>query len=85
MIGQPLLAANVSKRGPSAGVQPMKGEERVLHALNRLTFGPRPGDVAAVESIGLTTWFENQLNPSKIDDSALQARLAQSGDAVAAE
>jgi uncharacterized protein (DUF1800 family) len=77
MIDQPLLAANVSKRGPSAGVQPMKGEERVLHALNRLTFGPRPGDVAAVETVGLTTWFENQLNPSKIDDSTLQVRLAQ--------
>jgi uncharacterized protein (DUF1800 family) len=77
MIDQPLLAANVAKHGPSAGVQPMKGEERVLHALNRLTFGPRPGDVAAVGAMGLTTWFENQLNPSKIDDSALQTRLAQ--------
>jgi uncharacterized protein (DUF1800 family) len=77
MIDQPLMAANVTKRGPSAGVQSMKGEDRVLHALNRLTFGPKPGDIAAVEAIGLTTWFENQLNPSRIDDSALQARLAQ--------
>ena len=77
MIDQPLLEAAVPKRGPSAGVQPMKGESRVQHALNRLTFGPRPGDVAAVQAMGLSTWFENQLNPSKIDDSALQARLAQ--------
>jgi uncharacterized protein (DUF1800 family) len=77
MIDQPLLVAAVPKRGPSAGLQPMKGESRVQHALNRLTFGPRPGDVAAVQALGLSTWFENQLNPSKIDDSALQARLAQ--------
>jgi uncharacterized protein (DUF1800 family) len=77
MIDQPLLMAAIPKRGPSAGVQPMKGESRVQHALNRLTFGPRPGDVAAVQEMGLSTWFENQLNPSKIDDSALQARLAQ--------
>jgi uncharacterized protein (DUF1800 family) len=77
MVDQPLLAgASVVKRGPSAGTQQMKGDSRILHALNRLTFGPRPGDVAAVEQVGLTTWFENQLNPSKIDDSALDARLA---------
>ena len=78
MVGQPLVAAaSIVKRGPSAGVQPMRGEERVVHALNRLTFGPRPGDVAAVQAVGLSTWFEDQLNPGKIDDSALQARLAQ--------
>jgi uncharacterized protein (DUF1800 family) len=76
MVDQPLLAANVVKRGPSAGVTQTKGEGRVLHALDRLTFGSRPGDVAAVQALGLSTWFEMQLNPSKIDDSALDARLA---------
>ncbi len=77
MVGQPLVAAaTIVKRGPTAGVPPVKGEGRVLHALNRLTFGPRPGDVAAVEAMGLNTWFEMQLNPAKIDDSALEARLA---------
>jgi uncharacterized protein (DUF1800 family) len=76
MVDQPLLGANVVKRGPTGGVQ-QKGEDRVLHALNRLTFGPRPGDLAAVQAMGLSTWFEMQLNPGKIDDSALQARLGQ--------
>jgi uncharacterized protein (DUF1800 family) len=78
MIDQPLLASSVgAKRGPTAGAAQPKGEGQVLHALNRLTFGPRPGDVQAVETTGLRTWFENQLNPDKIDDSALDARLAQ--------
>ncbi len=77
MVDQPLLGASpVAKRGPTAGAPQSKGEERVLHALNRLTFGPRPGEVAAVDAMGLTTWFESQLNPSAIDDSALDARLA---------
>ena len=77
MVDQPLFAASpVAKRGPTAGNPQARGEGRVLHALNRLTFGPRPGDVAAVEAMGLTTWFDTQLNPSKIDDSALDARLA---------
>src|SRR5579863_3448037 len=69
MVDQPLLEASVAKRGPTAGVAPMKGESRVMHALNRLTFGPRPGDVAAVEAMGLDNWFDIQLNPGKIDDT----------------
>jgi len=77
MVDQPLMAsANNDRRGPTAqATKENKGEGRVLHALNRLTFGPRPGDVAAVEQIGLTTWFEQQLNPDKIDDSVLEAKL----------
>jgi hypothetical protein len=46
-----------------------------LHALNRLTFGPRPGDVQRVMAIGVDKWIDLQLHPDKIDDSALNARL----------
>jgi uncharacterized protein (DUF1800 family) len=77
MVDQPMLGSNLARRGPSGGVQPVKGEDRVLHALDRLTFGPRPGEVAAVQAMGLSEWFEMQLNPGKIDDAGLQARLAQ--------
>jgi uncharacterized protein (DUF1800 family) len=77
MVEQPLLAgATVVKRGPTAGGAQVLGEARILHALNRMTFGPRPGDVAAVKAMGLNAWIELQLNPGKIDDSALDARLA---------
>lgn len=51
-------------------------QKRALHAFNRLTFGPRPGDVQAVMSMGVDKWIETQLHPDKISDSALQARLA---------
>jgi uncharacterized protein (DUF1800 family) len=82
MVEQPLLAgAQAVRRGPTAGAAPkilqMQGDERILHALNRLTFGPRPGDVAAVKAMGLDKWFEAQLNPGQIDDSVLEAKLAQ--------
>jgi uncharacterized protein (DUF1800 family) len=50
-------------------------QQKVLHALNRLTFGPRPGDVQAVEKMGLQKWFEQQLNPRTIDDARLNAML----------
>ena len=49
--------------------------QRALHALNRLTFGPRPGDVEAVLNKGLDSWMEDQLHPESIDDSALNPRL----------
>ena len=49
----------------------------VEHALNRLAYGPRPGDVEKVRRMGLSTWIEQQLDPARIDDSAMQARLPQ--------
>src|ERR1700743_597479 len=54
----------------------LSSDERILHALNRFTFGPRPSDMEAVKAIGLDKWFAQQLHPTSIDNSALQARLA---------
>src|ERR1700678_440607 len=60
----------------------LRGDARILHALNRLTFGPRPGDVDAVRALGpgntgLDKWFDQQLHPENIDETDLDARLAQ--------
>jgi uncharacterized protein (DUF1800 family) len=41
-------------------------DQGVLHALNRLTFGPRPGDVAAVKKMGVEKWVDLQLHPERI-------------------
>ena len=54
----------------------IEGDQRIVHALNRLTFGPRPGDVEAVRTLGLERWFDQQLHPAKIDEADLDARLA---------
>jgi uncharacterized protein (DUF1800 family) len=59
----------------AAAIPQMDEQKRALHALNRLTFGPRPGDVETVSKMGVDKWIEQQLHPDKIDDSALQARL----------
>src|SRR5207344_2003330 len=58
----------------SAAVQ-MDEQKRALHALNRLAFGPRPGDVERVTAMGVDKWIDQQLHPGKIDDRALDARL----------
>ena len=47
----------------------------IVHALNRLTYGPRPGDVERVKAMGLQKWIETQLAPSRIDDGALTTKL----------
>jgi uncharacterized protein (DUF1800 family) len=54
----------------------MDESKRALHGLNRLTFGPRPGDVQKVQAMGVDNWIEQQLHPEKIDDRATEARLA---------
>src|SRR5258708_37201691 len=55
----------------------LQGDARILHAFNRFAFGPRPGDLEAVRTMGLDKWFEQQLHPSSLDQSDLNARLAQ--------
>jgi uncharacterized protein (DUF1800 family) len=55
----------------------LSGDDRILHALNRFTFGVRPGDLEAVRAMGLEKWFAQQLHPDSIDQADLQARLAQ--------
>jgi uncharacterized protein (DUF1800 family) len=49
--------------------------QRALHALNRLAFGPRPGDVDRVMKDGVDVWIEQQLHPERIPDSTVEARL----------
>jgi uncharacterized protein (DUF1800 family) len=51
--------------------------QRAIHALNRLSFGARPGDVERVLQIGVDRWIESQLQPAAIADSAVESRLAR--------
>jgi uncharacterized protein (DUF1800 family) len=70
------LALGNKKDNPTSAVTQMDQQKRAVHALNRLTFGPRPGDVDHVMAIGVDKWIDQQLHPDKIDDSALDARLS---------
>src|ERR1700759_4106475 len=52
-------------------------DEQVLHVLDRLSFGPRPGDVEAVKKMGVKKWIDLQLHPERIaQNQELEARLA---------
>jgi uncharacterized protein (DUF1800 family) len=56
-------------------IKELSTDEAILHALNRLGYGPRPGDVERVRQMGLAKWIEQQLTPNSIEDKALTARL----------
>jgi uncharacterized protein (DUF1800 family) len=50
-------------------------DQAILHALNRLAYGPAPGDVERIRKMGLEKWIDEQLHPESIDDAALDKRL----------
>ncbi len=50
-------------------------DEAIMHAMNRLGYGPRPGDVERIRKMGLEKWVDQQLHPDSIDDAALDQRL----------
>jgi uncharacterized protein (DUF1800 family) len=57
-------------------LKPLTEDQKILHVLNRLGFGARPGDVEKVKAIGLEKYIEQQLNPGSIDDSTTEAKLS---------
>ncbi len=84
VLDAPSLAAATSKNSKKKNQDPvLKGlpvtelstDEAIDHAMNRLAYGLRPGDVERVKQMGLAKWIDLQLNPKEIDDKAVEARL----------
>jgi len=70
-----LVAGDKKSKTKASAIPQMDDDKRIIHALNRFTFGVRPGDVERVRAMGLDKWFDQQLHPDRIDDSAMEARL----------
>jgi uncharacterized protein (DUF1800 family) len=70
MLG--LVPAGVAAQQPALAPQ-----DSALHALNRLAYGPRPGEVARVAAEGVMHWVDRQLSPDRIDDDRLARRERQ--------
>src|SRR4051794_7092249 len=60
----------------SSGPQ-LTERQRAMHALNRLAFGARPGDVDRVLAIGVDRWIDQQLHPERIADLAVDSELSK--------
>ena len=72
------LVTSTPYLGSSAGPfdQRLSQDRQIIHALNRLTFGPRPGDMDEVRRLGLAKWIELQLHPEQIPQNpGMDAKL----------
>ncbi len=68
------LSLLLSGRAPAQEANHDRDE--IVHVLNRITFGPAPGDVEAVQQMGLRAYIDQQLHPEQIDDSAVEQQVA---------
>jgi len=70
------FAAYAAKNGTAQArqfLQQISSQEKIQQALNRLTFGPRPGDAAQVRAMGVKKWIELQLHPDQIPENPVLA------------
>ena len=74
-----LLLLVLAAATPAAAETPSDtaADARALHVLNRLGYGPRPGDVARVKAMGVERYIEQQLAPNSIaEPEQLRRELA---------
>ena len=72
-----LMAVTTLAAAEQRSAVPARPDDKViLHVLNRMGFGPRPGDVERVREQGLAAYIERQLRPDRIDDGSMESRLA---------
>jgi len=69
------LAGPVTAR--AAEGTPLTEREKAAHVLNRLGYGPRPGEVDQVEKFGVENWIRRQLSPEKIPDTSAMGMVDQ--------
>jgi uncharacterized protein (DUF1800 family) len=50
--------------------------QQVIHVLNRLSYGVRPGDIERVAAMGIDVYIERQLHPERIPDPVVDAKVA---------
>ncbi len=67
----PLGAGAVHGQSPPDSVE----RARVVHLLNRIAYGPRPGDIDRVLAIGIDRFIEQQLHPERLPDDELERSL----------
>jgi uncharacterized protein (DUF1800 family) len=67
----PLVGTALAVPLPAQSLSPT---DSAVHALNRLAFGPRPGDVERLARDGVMRWIDSQLDPAALPDGALATR-----------
>ena len=66
-------SASAAPAGVALPASSLTEDQRIIHVLNRLGYGPRPGDLDRVKRIGLGAYVERQLDPARIPDDRAEA------------
>jgi len=74
LAGASFTSVDAQKR--ATAIPAATDDKTIIHALNRIGFGPAPGDVARVRKMGLSAYIDQQLQPERIADEKVAARLA---------
>jgi uncharacterized protein (DUF1800 family) len=69
------IGANAQQMMQKTKAKPLTENQKILHVLNRLGFGARPGDVERVKSVGINKYIEQQLNASSITDAVAESKV----------
>ena len=72
VVSRPTSSAPLSVTLPASS---LTEDQRIIHMLNRLGYGPRPGDLERVKRIGLAAYVEHQLDPARIPDDRVEAAV----------
>jgi uncharacterized protein (DUF1800 family) len=71
-----IVAVALNSNAQNQTIAVAASDSQIVHALQRLTFGPRAGDIEVVRKVGLQNWMQSQLHPESIPESAaLDERL----------
>jgi uncharacterized protein (DUF1800 family) len=63
-------------RADLTSTRELSGDEQIAQALDRLAFGGRPGDIAAVRAVGVDGWIARQLDKPTTRDEAAERAMA---------
>ena len=67
------VSADTKSKAATAG---FTSDQKIIHLLNRIGYGPRPGDVERVKKMGIDKYIDLQLHPERVEDPAIEAKLA---------
>jgi uncharacterized protein (DUF1800 family) len=77
LLAIPYLLTAQNRSSGGLPPNPLTQDQAILHVLNRLGYGPRPGDLERVKQMGLAKYIDQQLHPESIDDSREESRIRE--------
>ena len=74
-VAPSLFVSALAQKKVKTETRKLTEEQRIVHVLNRLGFGARPGDVNRVKTVGIETYITQQLHPENIADTLAESKV----------